>query len=1780
MEGHWTTTNLAFWRVGPLILILLSVTAATAQAPLFSFGQGAADSVLPAALTPGAPSGSYKIGDFEQINLLSGHLNVALPLMSIGGRGQAGYTMMAQIGTPTWAVQTMSFHDVDITAVTGYADYFAQSASIAVDLQPYYPGYGPGVVAIKRAAIDPVFCGPDTSSSIFTKAFTYVVFISPDGTEHALFDTANLGVRDANCGSSPLPNRDSTFAARDGSGITFVSSAMIADDLRPDAYPASGLALPAGYLMMPDGTRYDVQYGYVTRIRDRNGNVTTFTYEQVMINGQFVGTSRVTSILDPLGRTTMIAYDIPDALGERDEITFKGAGGVLRTIKIVRAMLPVRLRPGYTIPQSLFPELPDSCGFCTPATDPSSMQVTARVVIPDGRSYEFYYNPYGEVAKVVLPTGGAVEYDHGSGLTPNASNGIYESGQVLDKLDNIHLATNLTTAPRPVPWQPFIYRRLKVRREYPDGSTLALTTTYTGPEAVVGAYTYPYTPYDPVWALSTPSARKSGLQLSNTGYVEVSQQGLNITPTTERHWFYPDGSYGGPVQAMMMPTNVLRGVPWPFAHKEYKTELVGLRTEERAWGLTSSQAELPTASAQVCQVRTTLGSKTSGRIVQYDRDANGTPLQPASIRFENATDVYEYNYDQAPAFGPSTYIPQAGNLAGYPPYPDQEVKGCSANTAGYYRRTHTDFVTDATYTGVAVHLRRLPSGQVVRDGSSNVAAQTTFYYDEQIPDSRSNMSGRSLTNGIDDYGTGYRTRGNLTRISRWLNLPVQTWLDTRSTYDIVGNVVSAADALNNTTTFSYNDSFSTGTDLAGKQSYAFVTTVNLPLLPGDTQRSRSMSYDYYTGKLTSSTDLNGLQTGVYFTGDLLDRPHHVTRGDSTTTFNYQDASRQVQTTSSLFGSTSLSRTVTYDGLGRTTQVANGTSSSVMVDTVYDGLGRVRQTSNPHQSTGQATDGWSTFEYDGLGRVTRDIQPDGTYVQTSYAANTATVTDQASVSRVNETDALGRLTKVTESNIGVITTYGYDVLDNLTSVTQGSQLRSFTYDSLSRLRTATNPEISGAVTYTYYANGNLAGKTEPGGATAASTFYYDAWNRLTQKAYADGMTPTAYFCYDGLATSGGPCVGTRVFGSVGHQTGFGNSVSWTNQAVDSKGRVTSSVQTTALPGGGTRTDSFGATYFSNDSLSSLTYPSGRTVTTCYDDQGRVIWASQVRTVADCTSGNWAGKAAYGDVTAYWPHGAMKTLSYGNGLVESSQYASRLQPQSLSLGGVWQVAYEYGATDNNGNVRKQTLTVPGMSTITQAYKYDGANRLEVVAEQPVNPAFPACNSSGDITTGGWCHRYQYDTWGNRTVPGYFGTTLPITTPTAYSNNRILGANWGYTARGEINLDPLARTFAYDAEGHIKQTTGANGTTVYSYDAQGQRVRKDTPGGSTVYAYDVLGSLGAEYSTVAQSASCQTCYLTPDHLGSTRVVTGPTGQPVARHDYEPFGGEISLSTSSPRYGVAGYGAPDTDVAPRFTGQLRDLETNLDHFGGRYYTEAQGRWTSPDLINITNARIFNPSNTLNKYVYAANNPLKYVDADGEDITIFYRQPAGRGDFGHVFVAAVNQVTREVELLDYWSKNGTAFGKGEVNRGDFRERVGNHASLTIQTTPEVAQKALAFIKKFKSAVPDYNVFSSSCVTSCRAVLELAGINVFELTPSGVWANLYSRYSTQESFVQRMLSSSIFGAPVMPKYAPGREFGNPRDMGQDSDWQRFLFSLWLQQIERDRERSQKGYEVDINITYH
>jgi YD repeat-containing protein len=151
--------------------------------------------------------------------------------------------------------------------------------------------------------------------------------------------------------------------------------------------------------------------------------------------------------------------------------------------------------------------------------------------------------------------------------------------------------------------------------------------------------------------------------------------------------------------------------------------------------------------------------------------------------------------------------------------------------------------------------------------------------------------------------------------------------------------------------------------------------------------------------------------------------------------------------------------------------------------------------------------------------------------TSYVANVTSSSTAAAVStpppcsmkpRIptsNSLDAAGRLIQVNEGGL-YNTSYAYDALDNLTSVSQSGQTRSFTYTSLSRLLCATNPEKSqfnasngcGSITDLYAYNGNVIKHQDARVTTNYSS--YDGLNRVTGKSYTDGVTPSVKYCYDG------------------------------------------------------------------------------------------------------------------------------------------------------------------------------------------------------------------------------------------------------------------------------------------------------------------------------------------------------------------------------------------------------------------------------------------------------------------------------------------------------------------------------------------------------------------------------------------------------------------------------------------------------------------------------------------
>ena len=104
----------------------------------------------------------------------------------------------------------------------------------------------------------------------------------------------------------------------------------------------------------------------------------------------------------------------------------------------------------------------------------------------------------------------------------------------------------------------------------------------------------------------------------------------------------------------------------------------------------------------------------------------------------------------------------------------------------------------------------------------------------------------------------------------------------------------------------------------------------------------------------------------------------------------------------------------------------------------------------------------------------------------------------------------------------------------------------------------------------------------------------------------------------------------------------------------------------------------------------------------------------------------------------------------------------------------------------------------------------------------------------------------------------------------------------------------------------------------------------------------------------------YMHQDSLGSTSVVTDSSGAQYGYTRYYPYGSTRDSGGS-------------LDTSKKFTGQRLD-GTGLYYYGARYYDPTIGRFISPDSI------IPNPANpqSLNRYSYCLNNPLRYIDPSG----------------------------------------------------------------------------------------------------------------------------------------------------------------------------------------------------------
>jgi RHS repeat-associated protein len=122
-----------------------------------------------------------------------------------------------------------------------------------------------------------------------------------------------------------------------------------------------------------------------------------------------------------------------------------------------------------------------------------------------------------------------------------------------------------------------------------------------------------------------------------------------------------------------------------------------------------------------------------------------------------------------------------------------------------------------------------------------------------------------------------------------------------------------------------------------------------------------------------------------------------------------------------------------------------------------------------------------------------------------------------------------------------------------------------------------------------------------------------------------------------------------------------------------------------------------------------------------------------------------------------------------------------------------------------------------------------------------------------------------------------------------------------------------------------------------------------------------LAASTRRLLGAESEEVTYLHHNHLGTTAATTDSEGDVVQRTEHYP-------------YGVARYASQGWEEEYGYTGKERDADTELCHFGARYYHPRIASWTSVDPASVELESL----GARSTYAIARHDPINWLDPDG----------------------------------------------------------------------------------------------------------------------------------------------------------------------------------------------------------
>jgi len=607
-------------------------------------------------------------------------------------------------------------------------------------------------------------------------------------------------------------------------------------------------------------------------------------------------------------------------------------------------------------------------------------------------------------------------------------------------------------------------------------------------------------------------------------------------------------------------------------------------------------------------------------------------------------------------------------------------------------------------------------------------------------------------------------------------------------------------------------------------------------------------YNTYSdfGDPLSVTDPNSVIADLTFDGlgRLTKRTIKGVNGDPaplTTTYSYTSAGLLSQVTSPVgnrvtFGYDSSNRLLTadradtgaleherfqidYDPMSQPldelsracgTPAANCTtwSTSQQDNFVFDTYGRLSEIDHPLSAGG----GKMVFGYDAAGNLTTVQDENHSSANATYGYDLA--------------NRLVSLTQTLASASGgqILSSFGYDVLDDLNAVTDpnGNQT-TYVFDDFGREKTEISP-VSGTSSYAYDADNNLTSFTDAN--TVVTSTMYDALDRvLLAKSRLGASTEQVAFSYDD-ATSGH-------FG-IGRLASMTDPTGSTKYTYERRGLLQTEARTIL---GTVFNLAYG--YDHNDNRNLLTYPDNSTVTYTFDWANRPISAVK-------------GSTTYVSSASYEPFGPISQLISGSGAAQTTQtftYDLRYRPSENKLvNGSGTLADYLYQEDLVGNVTQINDNTPNNAGYNRAFGYDDLNRLTTA------------NSGTSLWGTASGNGYSYDSMDNlksiqlgsgRTTSFAYSGTLPkLTTVTdngtprsvsydAVGNEKTVGSgSYTYTLRNMLATGDDGLSYTYDGWGRRLISTTASGSR-YSFYGPDMTLLSETnvATGSPTVAYDYI-------------------------------------------------------------------------------------------------------------------------------------------------------------------------------------------------------------------------------------------------------------------------------------------------------------------------------------------------------